>query len=314
MTYPSCSLWFFAARTDTWYMMNTIPHLVRASNFPFQERVIALDTAPLSGEKVHRPGIGTMAELKECCRKLIDMGVIDRVVEMNYDPDYIKSVYLKHFRSAIRPTHNYKGYPIFGSIFKIEACQSDYVVHYDSDMMLYQEANYTWIEEGIRLMEKHAQMIFYRPFAGPPTAEGKMIQNPCDNFHPDGFCIHNTFGSRAYLVKKERFDRLLPLSPLWQNNYKNSFLNNLPGNFKTWLNIFTGKGKLDSWETMVTKGLQQTPYYRATSANPKGWTLHPIDRSPTFRQLWPEIIKKVEAGVYPPQQAGYYDLVPSAWY
>ncbi|MBR8831901.1 MAG: hypothetical protein Cpurp_11930 [Chlorogloea purpurea SAG 13.99] len=295
-------------------MMNTIPHLVKTSNFPFQERVIAIDTAPLSGEKVHRPGIGTMEQLKECTRRLIDMDVIDRVVEMNYDPDYVKSIYRKHFGCAVRPTHNYKGYPIFGSIFKIEACESDYMVHYDSDMMLYQDPDYSWIEEGIRLMEKHEEMMFFRSFGGPPTPEGKMLQNVPADFHPDGFYISKTLGSRAYLVKKQRYDRLLPLSPLWHNNYKNRFLNSAPKNLKTWLNIFTGKGKLDSWETIVSRGLQDSPYYRGISANPKGWTLHPIDRSPIFRQSWPEIIKKVEAGIYPPQQAGYYDLVPSAWY
>ena len=71
MGLPSCSLWFFTARTDVWFMINTIPHLVKMSQFPFQEKVLAIDTAPLSGEKVNRPGLGTMEELRACAEKLV---------------------------------------------------------------------------------------------------------------------------------------------------------------------------------------------------------------------------------------------------
>ena len=65
---------------------------------------------------------------------------------------------------------------------------------------------------------------------------------------------------------------------------------------------------------MVSRSLEQSNYYRATLTNVKGWTLHPNERSPAFRQAWPTIIKKIEAGIYPPTQAGYYDLIPELWY
>jgi hypothetical protein len=42
--------------------------------------------------------------------------------------------------------------------------------------------------------------------------------------------------------------------------------------------------------------------------------LCPNERSPAFRQAWPTIIKKIEAGIYPPEQAGYYDLISELWY
>ena len=86
MTVGSCSLWILVARTDIPFMMQTIPHLVRMNNFPFQERVLAMDTAPLSGDKVNRPGVGTLAELRDRTQELLQAGVVDRVVEINYDP------------------------------------------------------------------------------------------------------------------------------------------------------------------------------------------------------------------------------------
>jgi hypothetical protein len=310
---PSCSLWFFAARTDVRFMMRTIPHLVKMSRFPFEERVIAIDTAPLSGDKKYRPGLGTLEELRECVRKLIEDGVIDRAVDFNYDPDYRARVYRKHFGYPLSSTHNYKGYPIFGSIFKIEDCRSDYMVHYDSDMMLYQEPDHGWIAEGIELMESHPEMMFARPLSGPPTPDGTIYSKYPIEKDPDGFYRHKFFGSRAYLVNCRRYDRLLPLPILWRS-YKNTFLDSFPGGLKALGNVFTGKGKLDSWELMVSKQLENTDYYRATLTNPKAWTLHPVDRSPAFREAWPTIIQKIEAGIYPPDQAGYYDLIPELWY
>jgi hypothetical protein len=312
MGLPSCSLWFFAARTDVSFIMHTIPHLVKMSQFPFEERVIAIDTAPLSGEKVNRPGIGTMEQLRQCTEKLVRDGVLDRVVEFNYDPDYRAHVYQKHFGSPLSSTHNYKGYPIFGSIFKIEECCSDYMVHYDSDMMLYQEPSHSWITEGIEIMERHPEMMFARPLSGPPTDDGTIyVQHPIEK-HPEGFYQHNFFGSRVYLVNCRRLDRLLPIPILWRS-YKNTLLDRFPDGLKAWSNIVTGKGKLDSWEIMVSRRLEQTHYYRATLINPRAWTLHPVDRSSAFQRAWPTILEKIEAGIYPPRQAGYYDLISELW-
>jgi hypothetical protein len=303
MTNPSCSLWIFVARPDTSFLLQTIPHLVKVNNFPFEERVLAVDTAPLMGDKVTRPFIGTMEELRECTEKLLQAGVVDRIVDINYDADYHKQVYKKHFGTPIRFTHNYKGYPILGSIFSIEECKSDYMLHFDSDMLMYQQPNHNWIAEAVKLMEENPKMMFARPLAGPPTNEKKS----------EPFDVFKTFGSRAYLIDCKRFDKFLPIPVLWRN-YNTKWINNLPTKLQTVLSNLTGKGKLDSWEIMVTLGLEQTDYFRANLTNPAAWTLHPKDRSPAFLAALPNIIARIEAGDFPAQQAGEYDLIPEAWY
>ena len=313
MAHPSCSLWILVARTDIPFIMQTIPHLVRMSQFPFEERVLAVDTAPLSGEKVNRPGVGTMEQLRDCTNKLLKMEVVDRVVDINYDPQYRDRVYRKHFGSRIVQSHNYKGYPILGTIFTIEECQSDYMLHFDSDMLLHQQADYSWIERGMELMEKHSEIMSIRPLTGPPQADGSINQRVDYETDPDGFYRFKFFGSRAYLIGSKRFDELLPLPIIWRS-YRNRFLNQLPLSWKTAINALTGKGKLDSWELMVSKQLKQTDYVRATLADSQAWTLHPKDRSPAFIKALPQIIQKIEAGEYPPQQAGHYDLISKLWY
>lgn len=313
MAIPSCSLWIMVARTDVSFMMNTIPHLVRMSNFPFEEKVLAIDTAPLSGEKVNRPGVGTMEELRNCTQMLLNNGVVDRIIDINYDPEFHRRVFCKHFGTYIRYTHNYKGYPILGSMFKIEECRSDYMLHFDSDMLLYQQANYSWIQEGMELMNKHPEIMSIRPLTGPPAPNKTMKQYYPYTKNPAGFYGFKFFGSRAYMINRQRFDKLLPIPIIWRS-YRNKWLNQLPVGIKTRLNNLANKSALDSWEIMVSRQLEATDYIRATLCNPNAWTLHPKDRSEEFIQALPKIIERIEKGDYPSEQAGHYDLISHLWY
>lgn len=312
MTFPSCSLWMFVARTDVSFMMHTIPHLVRMSHFPFEEKVLTIDTAPLSGEKTMRPHIGTMEQLRENCQKLLEDGVVDRVIDIDYNPRLINRFYEKHFNARMHETHNYKGYPIYGSIFKIEECKSDYILHFDSDMMLYQTPEHSWIKEGIEVMENHSELMAIRPLAGPPRSDGTFDQKMAYHKGDGNYYRFKFFGSRAYLIKRKRLDQLLPFPIIWMP-YRNSFMDKLPANFQTFLNYWTRKGKLHSWEVLVSTQLEQTDYYRGMLANPQAWTLHPNSRTPEFFQALPKIIERIEKGDYPEEQGGYYDLNLELW-
>jgi hypothetical protein len=313
MTLPSCSFWILVARTDIKFMMHTIPHLVRMNNFPFCERVLAVDTAPLTGNNVNRPGVGTMAELCDRTQQLLDLGAVDRVVNINYKPDYHRRVYEKHFGSPIRFTHNYKGYPILGTIFTIEEAKGDYMLHFDSDMLLHQKPDYSWIEEGIKMMEKHPELMSIRPLTGPPTSDGTLYQRFSYELDPDGFYKFKFFSSRVYLINKKRFDQLLPLPIIWRS-YRHKLLNKMPNSWKAIVNNLTGKSALDSWEIMVSSKLEATDYFRGVLANPQGWTIHPKEHRPALIEVLPQIIARIERGEYPPEQAGFYDLKPELWY
>ncbi len=308
----TCAVSIMVARTDLPFMMETIPHLMRMCNFPFTERVLFIDTAPLSGEKVNRPGVGSMEQLRENCDRLLTSGVVDKLVDMDYCAAYRDRIYRKHFGATIRSTHNYKGYPIFGSIFSLEEVEGDYVLHFDSDMLLYQEPGYNWILEGIKLLQKHPEVMAVRPLTGPPTPDGSLHQSIPYDRDPDGFYRFKFFSSRAFLINRKRFDSLLPLPVMWRS-YKNTILNRLPTSVKTSLNCLTGKGLLDSWELMVSKRLEETVYVRGVLDSPKAWTLHPKDRGPEFIAALPKIIETIEAGLYPPSQIGHYDLLLPDW-
>ncbi|NJL41586.1 MAG: glycosyltransferase family 2 protein [Leptolyngbyaceae cyanobacterium SM1_4_3] len=312
MTSFNCSLSIMVARTDIPFMMHTIPHQVRVCNFPFSQRLLAVDTAPLTGDKVNRPGIGTMEQLRDYCSQLLDSNVVDKVVDIDYSETFHRQVYQKHFGRRIKQTHNYKGYPILGSLFAIEAAQSDYLLRLDSDMLFYQETDYNWIKEGIKLLQENPQVVAVRPLTGPPAKDGSLHQKVPFERDPNGFYRFKFFSSRAYLIDRKRFDQLLPLKVLWRT-YKQKFMNSLPTDIQTWANYTFNKGALDSWEVMVSRRLEETDYVRAVIESPQSWTLHPIDRKPEFIQALPDIIQKIESGWYPPEQGGHYDLILKYW-
>ena len=298
----SCSLSIMVARTDIPFMMDTIPHLVKMCRFNFLERVLFIDTAPLSGKYKNRPGIGTMQQLRKCCNRLLELGIVDRVADIDYSKHYQQKCYQKYFGRVLGHTHNYRGYPIFGSIFSLEFLKGDYVAHFDSDMLLYQQPNYNWIQTGIDLIESQADIMFVAPLSGPPSSNGHLKQRRVAYTHdPRGFYGFKEFTSRKFLVNRKRLEQLAPVQPIWLS-WKQRLAS-----------LFTGKSALQNWEIMISNRLRKTHYLRADLKTSNAWTLHTPDHGSAFIQALPEVIEKVESGDYPPEQAGDYDLQLEAW-
>ena len=223
-------------------------------------------------------------------------------------------IYKKHFGIAdIRPTHNYKGYPILGSIFAIDKVPGDYIVHFDSDMLLHQEPDFNWIELGMDLLNRRDEVMFVRPFTGFPIPNEHVFhQTQAYDYDSEGFYKFTFFSSRAFLLKRSKFEQLLPMSVLWMR-FKRKWLSNLPPRVLTQVHNWTGRGQLDSWEVIVSRKLKTVNCVRATLAHPQAWTLHPTQRSPEFIENLPNIIERIERGEAPQEQAGYYDLKLEYW-
>ncbi|MEO1093289.1 MAG: hypothetical protein AAFX01_00125 [Cyanobacteria bacterium J06638_28] len=320
------SVWILAARTDLPYLAKTIPHQMRTCNYPFVERVLALDTAPLSGDKLTRYGTGSQEEVRQACQALIDAGVMDRIVEIDYDPALVDQIYEKYFGPEQAPlmrghTHNWKGSTVYASLYCIEAAASDYYLHFDADMLLYQAPNFNWITEAIEMLKKVPTIAAIRPLCGPPQAEDKVYQNHAVKKDDRGFYAHKFFSMRAYLVDRRRFAQLSPIPLAWKHNPLWS--RQLPQPLQTIgaaieRRLHNNKnlplnGAIASFEPMTSERLEQTDYVRADLASSQAWTVHPAKHSPEFIQALPTLISLVEKGVYPPEQAGQYDLALSAW-
>ncbi|MGD1938190.1 MAG: hypothetical protein ACFCA4_11620 [Cyanophyceae cyanobacterium] len=326
MNKPPVSLWTLVARTDVPYMLETIPHQIRACNYPFVERVLAMDTAPLTGDKVKRYNTGSQEELDQACQKLIDYGWIDRIVKIDYDPKLIKQIYTKYFGPEQAPqmldhTHNWKGSTVYASLYCIEQAKSDYYLHFDADMMLYQKPGNDWISDAIKLQDSVPEIATVRPRCGPPHPENKGFQPNPYEVDPRGFWAHKFFSMRAYFVSRERFAELspIPLSwyhpPLASRYLPTRFLQRVGRKIENKIRGKNGpvKGAIASFEPMTSERLRNSKYVRADLDSMDAWTIHPANHSPEFINSLPRLIKLIENGEFPDDQAGYYDLKLDVW-
>jgi hypothetical protein len=312
MSLPSCSLSLLVARTDVQFMMQTLPHLVRMCNYPFIDRLLVLDTSELAGDYLKRPGIGTLEQLRDCAQQLLEAGVVDRVVDLDRSKVYRDRIYPKHFDAYVQETHNYRGAPVLGYIFCIEEAKGDYVLFFDSDMLLYQSPDYNWIEAGIQLMQARPEIANVLPLAGPPSDQGGLAyQKAKCEYDPAGFYRFKRFTSRRFMVDRQRFNDLLPLHVSWLNSRRKPRW--MPNWFEIFQAQFTGKGGLARWEDLMTERFEATTFFRADLDTPKAWTIHPWSHGEDFIRALPDIIQKIEAGWYPPEQAGQYDLQLKYW-
>lgn len=322
---PPVSVWILVARTDVPYMLQTIPHLMRACNYPFVEKVLAVDSAPLIGDKRYRYNTGSQEELEAACQRLIDQGVMDRIAKVDYSPNLIQSIYTKYFGDSfalqmLDHTHNWKGSTVYASLYCIEAAASEYYLHFDADMLLYQKPGYDWIVQAIKLMEAVPTIATIRPRCGPPHLEGKA-------FHPHGFEVdergfyaHKFFSMRTYLVERSRFAQLSPIPLMWKfpplaSRRLPSPLAELAAKFERRLRGVKSPllGAIESFEPMTSKRLEATDFVRADLDSTEAWTIHPPDHGASFIQYLPQIIRLIEQGKYPQTQAGYYDLKLQEW-
>ena len=300
---PSCTLSILAGPRDLPFFAQIVRHLVRVSRFPFSQRILIADTEPRQRSRSPND-VELLERFRIECDALRRESVIDTVIELDLRRDRAlrRRLAQRHFQGTSRETRDFRGAPLFGWIASLDQSEATYHLHFDSDILLYQEANYCWMQDAFRVLRDRPDVMFISPLPGPPRKDGQLIQ-PNVRFEQDadGFFSFKTFSSRRFLVDRRRFDELLPLKFTYASRRHRmlSFLN--------------GKSAACNWEQMVDAALRQSPFCRAHLESPKAWSLHIPDHSPRFVEMLPSLISHVEAGLYPEEQAGHYDLNLDLW-
>lgn len=299
---PTCTLSITSARPDAPFLDAIVRHLVRACAYPFVERVLVMDTAPLAPRYLTDPHLATIEQFQAIGRRLVDDGVIDRIALPDYSPGARRRVYEKHLGADHWESHDFRGTQVLGTMQQIEDARGDYFLHFDSDILLHQAHGHDWISAAIRLLNEVPEVMVALPHPGPPRADGLLHQPFSPYTHdPRGFYRFKFISSRRFLIARRKFDEILPFRPL----------------FLSWkrrlLSAVTRRSTLLNWEQMATARIGQTPFIRADLDSPSAWTLHALDHGPEFCRRLPEIIARVEEGRFPTEQAGHYDLRLDAW-
>jgi len=249
----------------------------------------------------------SQTQLSRLLDKLISLqekGYAFDIVQFSPDPKEVQKLSSIHFGTPYRETHCFRGYPIHGSIRQFHQKESDYVLHLDCDMLFYEENGFSWITEGITLMEENEDILCVLPRGGPPTKNGDLHQgtNTYEKDSSRGIYLFKNFTSRHYLMHRKRYLSLLPMKPTWLS-WREPIKSRLFGN-----------GKMLCWETMVEKSLERSNLWRADLMTDQAWSVHPGDRTELFYRLLPKITTDISKGIFPEKQAGHFDLRLEDWY
>jgi len=295
-----CSI--FCSRFDVSYIQSTLPILFNILRKINCETFLILDTQNPSGilgstliryksDEILKIISKLQKEFKFCLIKTL------------YEEVTVKHANKLQFGYPHKETHCFRGYPIYGSFKQFIDTKTKYIFHLDCDMIFYEDPTFSWIQEGIRVMEENEDILCVLPRGGPPTKDGSLHQGttPYEVDEKRGLYLFKNFTSRHYLIHRERFLSLLPLKPLWLS-WREPIKSRL-----------FGTGKMLCWEAMVEHALEKSDMWRADLMTEKAWSLHPGERSEQFYQLLPEIIDSVNRNEFPEEQRGHFDLRLSDW-
>ena len=292
----------FTARSDTLFIANILPHLIKLLEKADCKISLMLDTRDPSGVLASTLEQSSLLEITTKIENIQNKLNFD-FLTTSYDLRSIRSKNRLQFNFPFKETHCFRGYPIYGSFKQFIDTDAKYILHLDCDMIFYENPAFSWVQEGIRIMEENEDILCVLPRGGPPTKDGFLHQGttPYEVDEKRGLYLFKNFTSRHYLIHRERFLSLLPLKPLWLS-WREPIKSRL-----------FGKGKMLCWETMVEQALEKSDLWRADLMTDQAWSLHPGDRSAEFYQLLPQIIDSVDQNEFPEEQRGHFDLRLSDW-
>ena len=298
----SSQAFLFTARSDAKFIENTLPPLIKILEKAACKISLILDTRDPSGVLGSTLAQSRLHDIKSKIENL-QSKLNFEFLTTSYDSKSVRSKNRLQFNYPYRETHCFRGYPIYGSFKQFIDTDSQYILHLDCDMIFYEEPAFSWVQEGIRVMEENEDILCVLPRGGPPTKDGSLHQGstPYKVDEKRGLYLFKNFTSRHYLIHRERFLSLLPLKPLWLS-WREPIKSRLFGN-----------GKMLCWEAMVERAIEKSGMWRADLMTDKAWSLHPGDRSEQFYQLLPQIIDSVNRNEFPEEQRGHFDLRLSNW-
>ena len=300
---PTLSSFIFTARSDASFIAHTLPSLFQMLKKANVTPHVVIDTTTPGGVLGKASNKTHLSGLLDKLNALKEEGHLFETDQFSPDLKEVQMLSSIHFGVPHRETHCFRGYPVHGSIHQFHQKDSDYILHLDCDMIFHETLGFSWIKEGIRIMEENEDILCVLPRGGAPTKGGSLHQGTT-SYKVDenrGLYLFKNFTSRHYLIHRERFLSLLPLKPLWLS-WREPIKSRLLGN-----------GKMLCWEAMVQHALEKSHMWRADLMTEKAWSIHPGDRSHEFYKLLPQIIDSVNRNEFPAEQRGHFDLRLKDW-
>lgn len=282
-----------AGTRDVNFLESMLCHISSAENGAAWKQLIIDGLSPQDSQTI---------VLRKLAHSLREKKIIDEILELNISDERYTKTARNCFGKSKVPTRDFRGVPLLAWAFGLDAAPTEWVVHYDCDILVYQDTEFSWVEEGINLMESVPEVLFVSPLPGPPTPDGRISQ-PNENMRYDerGFFSFKTFSSRRFLTQKQRLQQILPLK--LEHASRRHRLQSL----------LSGKSSVWNWEYCISQALKNSDFERVHLNSPRSWSLHCPDHGAEFQRQLPKLLPQIEAGKFPEEQAGKYDLDLALW-
>lgn len=272
------SLIIKACPQDSATLYHQTLHIIKQLSSPdmFIERIIAIDKRERDFLRQYTD-TGSLQELRDVCLKLIQEGLIDRIIEI--EDESIELINQRWFGFKTNVTHTYDKIPVTAQIYSFEEAKGDFIFQMDCDVMIgRRDYNHSFLSEMINEFQKNPNVISvgFNIYQKEPESFTKYF-----GFENGGFVPEVRMG----LIHKERLMNLLPLE-----------------------NSVIKEGFELSWYCSLHKKQKQTDTFSIRGGNSKSFFIHPQNYRKTSRDVWFTILDRVEQGFIPEIQDKEFDL------
>ena len=145
-----------------WRMIeHLVRHQVRQLEEPigFCEKVVIVD--PSDGPFSRQYALPDARAHLRAMQRLLDEGVVDRVIYAPSEPDAVRKTYDKWFGTSSNETHSTNGQQLFATLFGFEACVGDYVLQLDSDLLISRkDKEHSYLDEMVDVLRHDSKALF----------------------------------------------------------------------------------------------------------------------------------------------------------
>ncbi len=242
-------------------------------------------------------------QILQIAKNLKNSGVLQDIyiLDQHYLQTAAPAIYETYLNNHIQQTHDYGGCALLSYLAGIELSQTPYVLHYDADMLLFQDKDYDWVEEAIARCQQNPEVYSVTPRYAPPGDISVPTNHdwPRITQHAGGW-LDKWFSTRCFLLDCRKLAGILPLV---QGRVM----------FEVLLVKYLRRGYPRSPEVLLSKRIAAAGGDRLVLASSKAWLLHPKDKGAAYQELLNSLQSAVKQGVFPTEQAGEPELQIPAW-
>ena len=277
---PTVSLTINACLTDSPFLEKALRHIFRSLNYPFTERLIAVDKSMPEGGFLKRERDNEV-RLMQILERLQSENLFDRIDEVPWSQESQTHIFQKYFNQQNVDPRCSHGTAVYQYLFALNQCKSDYILHVDSDVLFSLCNGPTWIQEGIDWMQENPDVIFVTPMH-PPKAETilEFLLGKPLNRVKQKWIFSQVVSTRYFLADRVRMEeRLLPLIQ---------------------------KDASERLEQSFNRTLKAKKLFKSTLNTLDSWVIHPKPHNRNYINHLDTLIWAAENHTYPFRRYGKY--------